>query len=74
MNQPRSRASWSTKASPLRSITTFSIRPPLNGNGALYRGVTAEPLSRPTEMPSPVTQKYPGWVTMSPSPTGWSSM
>ncbi len=50
-------ASWSTKCSPERSITTLSMVPPVNGNGATYSGVTADPLSRPTEMPSPVMQK-----------------
>ena len=39
------------------STTTLSIVPPVNGNGAWYSGVTAEALSRPTQMPSPVRQK-----------------
>ena len=43
--------------------------PPVNGNGAVYSGVTGDALSRPTQMPSPTRQKAPGWVTISPSPT-----
>ena len=47
--------------------------PPVNSNGAVYSGETGDALSRPTEMPSPVTQKYPGCVTICPSASFSSS-
>jgi hypothetical protein len=33
--------------------------PPVNGNGASYSGDTADVLSRPTEVPSPVVEGQP---------------
>lgn len=55
-------------------MTTRSIVPPPNGYGGMYPGDTAEALSRPTQRPSPVRAKVPGWVMISALPTGSVSM
>src|SRR6478736_4824921 len=68
-NQAMTVFSWSTNFSPETSTTILSMVPPVNANGAVYSGVTGDALSRPTQMPSPTRQKFPGWVMISPSPT-----
>ena len=45
------------------------IVPPSNGKHGVYCSLTASPVSRPMQRPSPQSEKWPVWVRIAPSAT-----